>query len=146
MSKNSNLHAAKAGKNDEFYTQYEDIAKEIVNYDLHGMSVYSPCDDYRVSNFKKYFVDHFQELGISRYCCTCYDNGNGAWKYEYDGTTETITKLEGDGDFRSEECSQILDVYDTVITNPPFSLFRDFIKWMNGERYVRNFFGDYELW
>lgn len=130
MANNTNLHNAKSAKNDEFYTRYEDIEKEIVNYDLKGMSVYSPCDDYRVSNFTKYFTDHFEELGITRYCCTNYDNGDGAWKYEYDGKNTTITQLEGNGDFRSAECTAIKDEYDCVITNPPFSLFRDFIKWM----------------
>lgn len=128
--KNTNLHKAKREKNDEFYTRYEDIEKEVKHYNLSGMSVYSPCDDYRFSNFKKYFVDNFKTLGITKYCCTNYDIGNGAYRYEYDGVNETITKLEGNGDFRTEECSKIKDDYDVVITNPPFSIFRDFINWL----------------
>lgn len=127
---NSNLHTAKKEKNDEFYTRYEDIEKEIKHYDLKGLSVYSPCDDYRHSNFVKYFTDNFQALGITKYCATNYDIGEGSYKYEYDGKGTKITRLEGNGDFRSEECSRIRDEYDIVITNPPFSLFRDFIKWL----------------
>ena len=128
--KNTNLHKAKREKNDEFYTRYEDIEKEVKHYNLNGMSVYSPCDDYRFSNFKKYFVDNLNTLGITKYCCTNYDIGDGAYRYEYDGINETITQLEGNGDFRSEECSKIKDDYDVVITNPPFSMFRDFINWL----------------
>lgn len=127
---NSNLHNAKKAKNDSFYTRYKDIEKEIKHYDLKGMSIYSPCDDYRWSNFPKYFTEHFEELGITKYCCTNYDIGDGAWKYEYDGKNTTITQLEGNGDFRSPECTAIKDEYDTIVTNPPFSLMRDFIKWM----------------
>lgn len=127
MAKNSNLHNAKKQKNDEFYTQYEDIEKEIQHYNLKGMSIYSPCDDYRTSNFTKYFKDHFKDLGITKYCCTNYDIGNGAWKYEYDGENETITQLEGNGDFRSEECINFLKEADIVVTNPPFSLFREYV-------------------
>lgn len=127
---NENLHRAKKEKNDEFYTRYEDIEAEVTNYDLKGKSVYSPCDDYRWSNFKKYFVDHFKELGITRYCCTNYDIGDGAYMYQYDGKQERITRLQGDGDFRSEECCRIRDAYDIIITNPPFSMIRDFIKWL----------------
>lgn len=75
--KNTNLHRAKREKNDEFYTRYEDIEKEVKHYNLSGMSVYSPCDDYRFSNFKKYFVDNFKTIGITKYCCTNYDIEKG---------------------------------------------------------------------
>ena len=134
MSKtNNNLLNAKRAKNDEFYTRIEDIEKEIPHYKEHlkGKWVYSPCDDFRWSAFKKYFTTNFDELGLSHYTCTCYDIGEGAWRYDYDGTKETAVRLEGDGDFRSEECTKIKDECDVVITNPPFSLFREFIGWMD---------------
>ena len=131
MSKtNNNLLNAKRNKNDEFYTRIEDIEKEIPHYDLQGKWVYSPCDDYRWSAFKTYFVDNFKELGISHYTCTNIDLGEGAWRYDYDGEKETITPLQGNGDFRSEECTKIKDECDIIITNPPFSLWRQFIEWM----------------
>lgn len=133
MGRNDNLHQAKKAKNDEFYTQLKDIEKEIANYwdQLKGMSVYCPCDDYRLSNFVKYFKEHFNGIGLAKLTATNYDIGDGAWKYEYDGENETISQLEGNGDFMSEECTRIKDECDIVITNPPFSLFRDFIKWLN---------------
>lgn len=135
MINNKNLHKAKREKNDEFYTRYEDIEKEITHYwdYLKGKWVYSPCDDYRKSEFKNYFVTNFSDIGLSHYTCTNYDIGEGAWRYDYDGVTETVTPLEGNGDFRGDECTKIKDECDIVITNPPFSLFREFIKWLMGE-------------
>lgn len=134
MAKNNkNLHKAKKAKNDEFYTRYEDIEKELSHYAEHlkGKWVYSPCDDYRWSEFKNYFVQNFSAIGLTRYTCTNYDLGDGAFRYDYDGTTETITPLEGNGDFRREECTKIKDEADIVVTNPPFSLFKKFIGWMD---------------
>lgn len=130
MAKNRNLNSARKAKNDEFYTRYEDIEKEMVHYGeyLKGKWVYSPCDDYRWSEFKNYFVTNFSKLGLSHYTCTNYDIGDGAWRYDYDGEKETITALKGDGDFRSEECTKIKDECDIVVTNPPFSLFRQFVE------------------
>lgn len=132
MSKNSNLHQAKKAKNDEFYTQYEDIEKELVHYkdELAGKWVYCPCDDYRWSNFVKYFKDNYEELKLKHLTATNYDIGDGAYRYDYNGKEETITRLENNGDFRSEECTKIKDECDIVITNPAFSLFRDFIQWL----------------
>ena len=129
MMTNSNLHSAKRVKNDEFYTQYEDIEKEVVNYKEHlkGKWIYSPCDDYRWSQFKEYFVKNFKELELKHYTCTNYDIGKGAYRYDYDGVNETITELQGDGDFRSEECIEFLKQADIVCTNPPFSLFREYV-------------------
>lgn len=130
---NRHLKQAKHNKNDEFYTQYKDIENEIVHYkeQLKNKWVYSPCDDYRCSEFKNYFVTNFSALDLKHYTCTNYDIGEGAFRYDYDGVTETITPLEGNGDFRSEECTKIKDECDIVITNPPFSQFRDFVKWMD---------------
>ena len=129
---NKNLQDAKRKKNDEFYTRYEDIEKEITNYKeyLKGKWIYSPCDDFRWSEFKTYFKNNFEELGLKHYTCTCLNIGNGAWRYDFDGKTETLTQLEGNGDFRSKECLDILDECDIVVTNPPFSLFRDFLAWI----------------
>ena len=132
MKNNRNLQEAKKKKNDEFYTRIEDIEKEMVHYKEHlkGKWVYSPCDDYRWSNFTKYFTENFTDLGIRHYTCTNYDIGDGAFRYDYDGESTTITPLQGNGDFRSEECTRIKDECDIVITNGPFSLFREFIKWL----------------
>lgn len=129
---NANLHKAKKERNDEFYTRYEDIEKEMVHYKEHlsGKTVYCPCDDYRWSNFVKYFKDNFYTYSLSGLVATNFDIGEGAWKYVYDGQTETAEILQGNGDFRSEECTKIKDECDIVITNPPFSLFREFIKWL----------------
>ena len=88
MSNNSNLHKAKKARNDEFYTQYEDIEKEIQNYNLEGKKIYCNCDDYRYSNFVKYFKDNFNRLKISYLTASNYDNGECAYKYEYDGVEE----------------------------------------------------------
>lgn len=130
MSKNTNLHTAKTAKRDEFYTRYEDIEKEMKFYTdyLKGKWVYSSCDDYRFSQFKTYFVNNFHTLGLKHFTCTNYDIGEGAYRYDYDGQNEVITPLNGDGDFRSEECIEYLKECDVVVTNPPFSLFRQYVK------------------
>lgn len=145
MSNNSNLHAAKRAKNDEFFTRYEDVEKEVSNYkdQLKGQIIYCPCDDYRLSNFVKFFVDHFKEYGLKKLISTNYDIGEGSFKYVYDGNTESIEELSGNGDFRSEECTKIKNECDIVITNPPFSLFRDFVYWLNGGNFI-NKNGNYE--
>ena len=127
MSNNSNLHQAKKARADEFYTQYAEIEKEIQNYNLEGKKIYCNCDDYRYSNFVKYFKDNFNKLKISYLTASNYDNGEGAYKYEYDGVEEKITALKGNGDFRSEECVALLKEADIIITNPPFSLFREYV-------------------
>lgn len=131
-TRNKNLHEAKRNKNDEFYTRYEDIEKELKHYKeyLKGKTVYCPCDDYRWSNFVKYFKDNFSTLGLKKLYASNYDIGEGAYKYSYDGKVETVMKCEGNGDFRSEECTKIMKSCDIVITNPPFSLFREFINWL----------------
>ena len=130
MAKNNNLHSAKNAKNDEFYTQLEDIEREMVNYVpfFEGKVVYCNCDDYRLSNFTKCFKDNFEYLKLKKVICTNYDNGNGAWKYEYDGENETVIQLQGNGGYETEECIAFLKEADVVVTNPPFSLFRDYVK------------------
>ena len=145
-NRNKNLLDAKKAKNDEFYTRYEDIEKEVIHYkdQLNGRIVYCCCDDYRWSNFVKYFKDHFQEIGLKRLIATNYNIGDGAYRYDYDGEKETIVKLQGNGDFRSDECTKIKDMPGVVvITNPPFSLFREFIDWLREDE---RFAGETSLW
>lgn len=137
---NAHLHKAKKAKSDEFYTRISDIEKELSHYQdqLQGKWVYSPCSDYRWSKFVEYFTDHFQDLKLKHYTSTCYDIGDGAWRYDYDGENTTITQLEENGDFRSPECTAIKDACDIVIENPPFSLWRDFIFWLDGGTFSKN--------
>lgn len=122
----NSLHKAKKAKNDEFYTRREDIENELQHYTFYGV-VYCNCDDYRISEFVNYFKDNFKRLGIKKLIATNFDNGKGAFKYEYDGT-EKITPLKQNGDFRSPECIEILQEADIVVTNPPFSLFIPYVE------------------
>ena len=142
MTKNNNLHTEKATKNDEFYTQLEDIENELKYYKdyFKGKVVYCNCDGFlneEKSNFFVYFSLNYEFLGLKGLICTKYNpNGKGR-KYEYYGDLngnnypdeeEIFTSdLEGDGDFRSEECIEILKKCDIVCTNPPFSLFRQYV-------------------
>ncbi len=149
MSLNKSLHLAQRGKNDDFYTQLTDIENELRHYKPHfrGKTVYCNCDDPRVSNFFHYFSYNFEHLGLKKLVTTCYKNqqrdlfskhdAERAIKLEYDGFREGdhvpraedigIKHLEGDGDFRSDECVELLKRADIVVTNPPFSLFREYV-------------------
>lgn len=170
---NSNLSRAKSAKNDEFYTQYADIQKEInayLEYDkdvFRDKTILLPCDDPEWSNFTKFFAQNFENFGLKKLISTSYAIDS---KYELYGQIElnedadfvksspnydcsknskkgkifTLTRkdkrvdyndlewkyLEGDGDFRSEEVKKLRDEADFIITNPPFSLFREFIAWL----------------
>jgi hypothetical protein len=148
-SQNKNLHKAKKGKNDEFYTQLSDIERELKHYKPHfkGKVVYCNCDDPRVSNFFHYFSYNFEKLGLKKLITTCYKNQNAdlfsqndserAIYLEYNGDKNGnnvpdpkeigIHYLEGDGDFRSKESIELLKQADIVVTNPPFSLFREYV-------------------
>lgn len=147
---NRSLHAAKATKQDEFYTQLSDIEKELRHYTRHfkNKSVLCNCDDPKVSNFFHYFSHNFEKLKLTKLIATCYRNcdaelfsKNTAEKgiyLEYDGDKNNnrvpdpaeigIHQLKGDGDFRSEECVKLLKQADIVVTNPPFSLFREYLE------------------
>lgn len=133
------LNNAKSNKNDEFYTQLKDIEKELVHYESHfqGKIVYCNCDDIRLSNFSKYFIDNFNKLGLKKLICACFKDSNsknGFW-YEYNGVenvaadiqNDKVNYFEGTGDFRSSESIALLQQSDIVVTNPPFSLFREYI-------------------
>ena len=130
MSDNKNLTAAKRTKNDEFYTRLEDIEKELTNYKEYFKDkiIYCNCDDVEYSNFYKYFKDNFDGLGIKKIIATNLSLNKTAYKTEFDNNSKEVkTQLCGNGDFRSEECVELLKSADLVITNPPFSLFREYI-------------------
>jgi hypothetical protein len=169
---NESLSKAKEAKNDEFYTQYHDIEKEISAYleynpdVFRGKTVLLPCDDPEWSNFTKYFAQNFENFGLKRLISTSYAPESKRYKFGYVPTlfeteaphfdadkSKTHGKifvldhdvtgdgridvedlqwkyLEGDGDFRSKEICQLRDQADFIITNPPFSLFREFLAWI----------------
>lgn len=125
---NSKLNKAKKEKNDEFYTQYVDIEKELQHYNIEGKTIYCNCDNPHYSNFYKYFKDKFNTHKIKHLYCTGYNKDDNGYYAEYNGTEETIKTLNGNGSFDSDECINILKIADVIITNPPFSLFRDYVK------------------
>ncbi len=169
---NENLGAARKAKNDEFYTQFHDIEKEMgayLDYDsevFRGKTVLLPCDDPEWSNFTKYFAQNFQRLGLKKLISTSYAPNSkpkelnlqptlfelespqfDEEKAAANGKIFTLTRdttgddvinvddlewsyLDGDGDFRSEEITRLRDEADVIITNPPFSLFREFLAWI----------------
>ena len=144
-----NIDKAKEAKKDEFYTQLEDINNELKHYREHfrGKTVLCNCDDPRISNFFTYFAYNFEFLGLKKLMTTCYKNQNmdlfsqneseQAVYLVYEGdkngdhipTADEIGvhPLKGDGDFRSQECIELLKEADIVVTNPPFSLFREYL-------------------
>ncbi|MBR2771794.1 MAG: adenine-specific methyltransferase EcoRI family protein [Bacteroidales bacterium] len=166
---NKNLNAAKNAKKDEFYTQLTDIERELQHYWPHfrGKVVLCNCDDPYESNFFKYFALRFNQLGLKKLICTCYDgspvmgtelslfsldaegnekktaykveitevadmNGDGAVdlsdvEYLIQNDKNVLSSLRGNGDFRSKECIELLKEADIVVTNPPFSLFREYV-------------------
>lgn len=136
---NANLTNAKRAKNDEFYTQLTDIEKEMRHYKdfFKGKVVYCNCDDARESNFFKYFSLNFEHLGLKKLITTGYKADGKGVVLIYEGDkngnrlvedSEIVTKeLEGNGDFRSAECIEFLKECDVVVTNPPFSLFREYV-------------------
>jgi len=172
MAKNANLNQAKTAKNDEFYTQYVDIQKEVnayIEYNpdvFRGKTILLPCDDPEWSNFTKFFAQNFEFFGLKKLISTSYAIESRNYKMDWQPTlfeTENplynVEKsrikgkiftldhdtnasgrididdlewqyLEGDGDFRSKEVTALRDEADVIITNPPFSLFREFLAWV----------------
>ena len=159
-TQHSNLRTAKKVKKDEFYTQLTDISKEMKHYKSHFKDkvVYCNCDDPRVSNFFHFFSYNFEKLGLKKLITTCYKSqsmdlfsGNDSEQaiyLEYTGDKNRnlvpdpeeigIVELKGDGDFRSEESIELLKQADIVVTNPPFSLFREFISQLDeyGKKFI----------
>jgi len=135
-----NLHNASKNKKDEFYTQLPDIEHELNHYREHlkGKVIFCNCDDPELSNFWKYFHLNFEKLGIKKLISThfvyedIFQKGE-TYKLEYEGGNDSDimvgvkTILIENGDFRSKECVEILEKSDIVITNPPFSLFREYV-------------------
>ena len=147
---NQTLHIAKFSKKDEFYTQLSDIESELKHYKGHFKNkvVFCNCDDPRNSNFFKYYAYNFENLGLKKLITTCYKNqekdlfiqeeSENAVFLEYTGDKNGnkipdaeeigIKFLKGDGDFRSQESIELLKQSDIVVTNPPFSLFREYVE------------------
>lgn len=119
------LNERKRNPNDEYYTLYEDIREDLEHYKerFRGKTIYCPCDDYRRSNFVKYFKDNFHTLGLKTLLASNIDTGDGAYAYKYDGKEETTLKL-AKGDFLTAEVDNLLRACDIIVTNPPFSLLR----------------------
>ena len=133
--KNTNLHKAKAEKNDEFYTQLNDVANELSHYKEHfkGKVIFCNCDDPTWSAFWKYFHLNFEVLGLKRLISTHYDREKPTYKMIYEGGNDNDVEagekipLEGNGDFRNAECVDLLKEADVVVTNPPFSCYREYV-------------------
>lgn len=142
---NKNLIKAKQVQNDEYYTRYEDIEAEVMNYRKHFFDkiVYLPCDDpaEKKSEFWSFFVNNFDAFGLKKLIATHYDENGKAYKIWIDASCSDDGYIDdadamqedliGNGDFRSPECTEILNECDIVCTNPPFSLFKEFVPWIN---------------
>ena len=140
---NTNLRNARKAKNDEFYTRYEDIEAEVMKYkeQFRDKVVYLPCDDpaEKKSEFWSFFVDNFQSFGLKKLIATHYEKDGQSFKVwidrdndlnhggQVDDGDAIQEDLAGNGDFRNPECIEILKECDIVCTNPPFSLFREFV-------------------
>lgn len=157
-NENSSLQAAKRNRKDEFYTQITDIERELRHYRKHfkGKTVYCNCDDPYISAFFEYFTKNFEFFGLKKLITTCYrsqrldlfsqGDADEAIKLEYMGGALNsmpkpddigVTPLKGDGDFRSNECIEILKEADIIVTNPPFSLFNEYVSQL--AEYEKNF-------
>ena len=144
---NKLLQKAKESKSDEFYTQFSDIESELQHYEGHFKNkvVFCNCDDPRISNFFNYFASNFKDLGLKRIIASCHikqernlfntKEFESGFFYEYSGaqgekvkpSSNDIIHFKGDGDFRSAESIELLKQSDIVVTNPPFSLFREYV-------------------
>ncbi len=144
---NTTLHRAKLARSDEFYTMLEDIERELVHYReaFRGKTVYCNCDNPKESNFFRYFFNNFKQLGLQKLMASYYTPNNRSLfdenGFRPGGYVECTAKdlgtpisdmptryLKGNGDFRSQECLDMLKEADIVVTNPPFSLFREFVS------------------
>ena len=152
----SNYHESQKNRDDEFYTTLSMIEDELKHYKPHfkGKTVFCNCDDVRTSSFFRYFVQNFKKLGLKKIICACYQKQEydlfscaetkRGFYYEYTGSENTNPALEdvvyfnGDGDFRSQESIELLKKSDIVVSNPPFSLFREYISQLvkYGKKYL----------
>ena len=114
---------------DEFFTEYCVIEKELINYTdyFSGKTIYCNCDNYKTSNFYRFFANNFDKLGLKKIICTWYSQPYGGICEFYDGKNH-ISGLDFNGDFRNDKINEIINECDVIVTHPPFSLFRDFIK------------------
>lgn len=129
---NKDLHTARANAADEFYTGYEDVEAEMSLYGdyFRNKHVYCPCDNAEHSNFYKYFKNNFEKLRLKRLTATAWYSDDVMGTYDnYDGEKEEFKNMtETTGDFRSEAIKRLMMQADVIVTNPPFSLFREFIS------------------
>lgn len=136
MPLNTKLSKARNRKNDEFYTQFADVAAELQHYEpqFRGKIILCNCDDPSQSAFWRYLHLNFERLGLKKLIATHHSKTEPVYKTEYCGGNDadiaagTKTRLRNDGDFRSQECLGVLKSCDIVVTNPPFSLFREYIQ------------------
>ena len=139
---NSNLNTAKNVKNDEFYTLYVDIEKEVESYIRHnpdvfrGKHVLLPCDDPEQSEFVHYFCTNFDRLGLVQLTSTSFSCDGYGKKFVKTREGSKHESLQTDGDFRSDEVTKLRDECDIIVTNPPFSLFRDFVQWSLSKQFL----------
>lgn len=135
MGRNKNLRNARISKNDDFYTLYQDIDKEMFHYknELKGKVIYCNCDDPTHSNFWSFFHRNFSNFGLKKLIATYYNQKGNVCRMEYTGGIDDVIQvgrkflLKGNGDFQSKECIEILDDCDIVISNPPFSCFLSYM-------------------
>lgn len=139
MPTNTNLHKANVIKNDEFYTRFIDISKELINYKEHFKDkvILCNCDNPNRSAFWKYFHLNFNALGLKKLISTYYDKDKSTYKIEYRGGNDNDIKdglkipLKCNGDFRNVECIEILKEADIVVTNPPFFFIQRIYNYVN---------------
>lgn len=146
---NRKLNSARVTKNNEWYTRMEDVRAELEHYkeQFKGKVVFCPCDDVTWSNFARYFAENFETFGLKRLICSCYyapqvtslytildgtpEMKRGYWaEYRGNNVWERHNYQHGNGDFRSQEVTELLKQCDIVVTNPPFSLFKNFVAWV----------------
>ncbi|WBT00345.1 DNA methyltransferase [Lacticaseibacillus paracasei] len=148
MSKNAILQYAKNNKNDEFYTQYEDIEAEMNAYVKFNPTVFQdktillPCDDPDRSNFVRYFVSNFMSFGLKKLIATSYRMNAHGKKLVFTKAGIDKKQLDGNGDFRSKEVTDLKNEADIIITNPPFSLFREFLAWVKPKEKLFSIIGN----
>jgi hypothetical protein len=140
MGKNSNLHSAKRVKNDEFYTQIEDVEKECCHYVQHfiGKKILCNCNDQKYTAFKDYFKINYKTLQLRELICTSFEKDGHGELYRYDGENEHIFQMTGNGGFNTPEGIELIKEADIIVTNPPFSLFREFVATLEqyGKKYL----------